>query len=195
MNSFDARVRYTRMIIEQSFLELLQIKSVSKITVTELCQKANINRATFYKHYLDIPDLLEKIEEELFRQIRESFDKADIRLKEFLTKMMHHTKEHQQRYMALGGENGDPNLMTKTFLVCYESAYPLVAQNIPGMKDTQRQMLYHYMSYGAGAVLTWWIKNGMKEPPEEVAQFILSLCSTTADGMQKNDWRTNYTEE
>lgn len=61
MNSFDARVRYTRRMIETSFLELLEEKPVSRITVTQLCERAQINRATFYKHYLDIPDLLEKI--------------------------------------------------------------------------------------------------------------------------------------
>lgn len=75
MRNFDARVRYTRMIIEQSFLELLREKPVNKITVTELCEKAQLNRATFYKHYLDIPDLMEKIEEDLFAKIRASFDK------------------------------------------------------------------------------------------------------------------------
>ena len=70
MSSYDARVRYTRMVIEDCFLALLQEKPVSKVTVTELCQMAQINRATFYKHYLDIPDLLEKTEEKLLDQIR-----------------------------------------------------------------------------------------------------------------------------
>ena len=78
MNSIDARVRYTRMIIEQSFLELLGEKPISKITVTELCEKAQLNRATFYKHYLDIPDLMEKIEEDLFDKIRDYFNEKEI---------------------------------------------------------------------------------------------------------------------
>lgn len=194
MNSFDARVRYTRMIIEQSFLELLNEKPASKITVTELCEKAQINRATFYKHYLDVPDLLEKLEEALFDQIRQSFGSENIRLKEFLVRMMHYTRENQVRYLALGGDNGDPNLMTKTFLVCYESAYPLVEQNMPGMEDNERQMLYHFLSQGAGGILTWWIKNGMREPPEDVAQFILGICSIAATGIQTCDWRTQYME-
>lgn len=194
MNSFDARVRYTRMIIEQSFLELLKEKPVGKITVTELCEKAQINRATFYKHYLDVPDLLEKIEEALFSQIRESFGSEKVKLKEFLVGMMNYTKAHQERYMALGGENGDPNLMAKTFLVCYESAYPLVEQNMPGMKESERQMLYHFLSQGAGGILTWWVKNGMQESPEDVAQFILGVCSIAATGVQNYDWRTQYTE-
>ena len=194
MSSIDARVRYTRMIIEQTFLELLLEKPLGKITVTELCEKAQINRATFYKHYLDVPDLLEKIEENLFDQIRQSFGSENVKLKEFLVRMMHHTKANQMRYLALGGDNGDPNLMTKTFLVCYESAYPLVEQNMPGMKESERQMLYQFLSQGSGGILTWWIKNGMQEPPEDVAQFILGVCSIAATGVQNHDWRTQYTE-
>lgn len=194
MNSFDARVRYTRMVIEQSFLELLKEKPVGKVTVTELCEKAQINRATFYKHYLDVPDLLEKIEEDLFDKIRASFDQKEIKLKDFLVSMMRYTQENQDRFIALGGEHGDPALMTKTFMVCYERAYPLVEQNLPGMKESERQMLYRFLSQGAGGILTWWIENGMQEKPEDVAQFILGACSIAATGMQSPDWKSRYTE-
>ena len=194
MNSIDARVRYTRMIIEKSFLELLGEKPISKITVTELCEKAQLNRATFYKHYLDIPDLMEKIEEDLFDKIRDYFNEKEIKLKPFLVDMMYYTRENQSRFLALGGDHGDPNLMTKTFMVCYERAYPLLAQNLRSMEESEKQMLYHFLSYGAGAVLTWWVKNGMREAPEDVAQFILGACSITASGIQDNDWRTQYVE-
>lgn len=194
MNSFDARVRYTRMIIEQSFLALLKEKPVSKITVTELCQKAQINRATFYKHFLDVPDLLDKIEEKLFEEIRSVFTSQDIALNAFLLKMLRYTCQEKDRYLALGGGNGDPNLMTKTFMVCYESAYPLLSRNIPGVQESERQMLYHFLSHGAGGILTWWIREGMRLPPEDIAHFILGVCSITVDGIQNIDWRTKYKE-
>lgn len=194
MNRIDARVRYTRMIIEQSFFELLQQKPISKITVTELCEKAQINRATFYKHYLDVPDLLEKIEEELFRQIREAFSAKQVEVKSFLLEMLNYTYREKERFFALGGENGDPNLMVKTFLVCYESAYPLLAQNLPHMKDDERKMLYHFLSQGAGGVLTWWVRDGMRISPEEVAQFVLNISSIAAEGVQRSGWHTAYKE-
>lgn len=194
MNSLDARVRYTRMVIENSFLELLQQKPAAKVTVTEICKLAQINRATFYKHYLDVPDLLEKIEENLFDQIRAAFSAKEVALESFLLKMLHYTRQEKERFFLLGGDNGDPNLMTKTFMVCYESAYPLLARNLQHLQENERQMLYHYISHGAGAVLTWWIKNGMQENPEEIAKFILSLSSITADGVQGNDWKHKYCE-
>ena len=64
----DARVRYTRKVIQDAFLDILKEKPISRITVKEVCDKAEINRGTFYKHYQDCYDLLDKIEEEGLRE-------------------------------------------------------------------------------------------------------------------------------
>ena len=45
----DRRTRYTRQTIKDTFLELLKQKSFTKITVTEICKNAEINRGTFYR--------------------------------------------------------------------------------------------------------------------------------------------------
>ena len=57
----DHRTRYTRQTIKDTFLELLTQKSFTKITVTEICKNAEINRGTFYLHYYDIHDVLSDI--------------------------------------------------------------------------------------------------------------------------------------
>ena len=67
MMKTDARVRYTRKVIQDAFLNILKEKPVSKITVKEVCDMTEINRGTFYKHYQDCYDLLDKIEEEGLR--------------------------------------------------------------------------------------------------------------------------------
>ena len=61
----DRRTAYTRMMIKKSLYHLLEKKHLSEITVKEICEGAEINRATFYRNYLDIYDLYEKLEEEL----------------------------------------------------------------------------------------------------------------------------------
>ena len=181
MNSFDARVRYTRMVIEKCFLELLRNKPVAKITVSELCAMAQINRGTFYKHYQDIPQLLEKLEEDLFDQIREMFRDQAENMERMLMDMMNYTRREGERFMALGSDNGDPNLMMKTFLLGYEYAYPLLSRNLPQLPEAQRQMLFRFMSQGAGGILTWWIQDGMREDPEMVVKYIMKLCMAAGD--------------
>jgi len=64
----DRRTRYTRQVIRDALLELMQQKSFSRVTVTELCRLAEINRGTFYLHYLDLDDVLDDILTELMSE-------------------------------------------------------------------------------------------------------------------------------
>lgn len=57
----DRRVRYTKQVIKEAFLDLLKKNSFTKITVTELCRLAEINRGTFYLHYYDMEDVLDDV--------------------------------------------------------------------------------------------------------------------------------------
>ena len=57
----DRRTKYTRQVIKDTFLKLLEKKAYPKITVTEICKLAEINRGTFYLHYYDMDDVLDDI--------------------------------------------------------------------------------------------------------------------------------------
>ena len=61
----DRRKKYTRMVLKESLLEILKSKPITSITVKEICERADINRSTFYSHFNDQFDLLFQIEEEL----------------------------------------------------------------------------------------------------------------------------------
>ena len=60
----DRRALKTRKAICSAFSQLLAEKELHKITVQEIADKADVNRVTFYKHYLDVYDLYDKIEQE-----------------------------------------------------------------------------------------------------------------------------------
>ncbi|GEK89395.1 transcriptional regulator, TetR family [Alkalibacterium putridalgicola] len=60
----DPRVLRTRKLITDAFIKLSQSKSFSDISVKDITEEAMINRATFYNHFLDKYDLLEKVVEE-----------------------------------------------------------------------------------------------------------------------------------
>ena len=53
----DLRVVKTERAIYRALIELLQKKELEKITVSELAELAEINKATFYLHYADIYSL------------------------------------------------------------------------------------------------------------------------------------------
>lgn len=60
----NRKIQYTKRSICDALVSLLKEKPLEKISVTEVCQRADVNRSSFYKHYLDIYDLMDKLEDE-----------------------------------------------------------------------------------------------------------------------------------
>lgn len=169
----DARVRYTRMVIRQNFFQLLKEKPVSKITVKEICERCEINRATFYKHYQDTFDLLEKIEEEMLSYLQDTLTQKNYKnIKALYTDVLIQLKENREQYESICSSNGDVSFSGRVFLTCYNQAFPLVVSHFSYLSGIQQNMLYYFISQGSGGSIQYWMENGMQEPPEEIASFI-----------------------
>ena len=68
----DIRIEKTKTAIHNTFLELRSKKPLEKITIKELCEKAQINKSTFYSHYKDIYDLSDQLETEVVTSVIEA---------------------------------------------------------------------------------------------------------------------------
>ena len=58
MNRQESKYLATASLMDEALLLLLEQKDFDRITVKELCQKAGVNRTTFYLHYENMGDLL-----------------------------------------------------------------------------------------------------------------------------------------
>src|SRR5260370_5286359 len=65
----DPRVKRTRQLIQQAFLELFAEKGMASISMQEITERATVNRATFYAHFPDKYALLDSIVREQFQQV------------------------------------------------------------------------------------------------------------------------------
>ena len=77
----DIRIEKTKRSIKNAFIELRSRKSLERITVKEVCEKAEINKSTFYSHYQDIYDLSDKLETEVVESIIGSLNHPENLLK------------------------------------------------------------------------------------------------------------------
>lgn len=78
----DRRKKYTRRVLKESLIHLLNEKPIADITVKEICARADINRSTFYTHYSDQYDLLGRIEEEITADMNTYLSQYDHELEE-----------------------------------------------------------------------------------------------------------------
>ena len=125
----DRRVRKTKAQLRQGLARLMQKKSIKEITVKELVDEVDINRSTFYLHYTDIYQMLEKIEEEAMLEIREALEGCPVHCTErkkiipFLARFFSIMDSNRDLALALLGPNGDMDFVARI--------ETLIASNFP----------------------------------------------------------------
>ena len=116
----DPRINRTRQLLQDALISLAKEKNVHAISVKELAERARINRATFYLHYIDIADFLKKSAEPIFRILVPQLLPVQEFLKiENARKMMEDwlelIKNNAGFYTAMLGDNGMPELRGRLF--------------------------------------------------------------------------------
>ena len=134
----DARVRYTKMVIKDAFISLLKEKPLNKITVKEICGLAEINRATFYKHYCDPFDLLEKMEQEILSNLRQGLKASPGSPREAFTFLLVNIRADGERYQTLFSENGDSKFPGRIFRCTMSISQEISARSSRGCPQNSR---------------------------------------------------------
>lgn len=171
--SSDARVRYTKMMIEKSFVELLKTKPLSEITLKEVCALAEINRSTFYRHYKDIYDWRDQMEAEYQAQIQA----IQVRIEEVgfegaLALFLHLLQEKLEIISVLLYRSGEVSSIALLHDIFYYREGSLEEQAADEAEREHLKRLRYYHIFGCCGLIISWIKSRMKESPEEMAHEI-----------------------
>ena len=173
----DARVRYTKMRIRDAFFDCLERKPLNRITVKELCEMAEINRATFYKHYMDPYDLMDQIKQDCMDHFKNFIRRSEgIPPTELTTRLLAGMQDPGQRILLLCGSNGDPTFPERIADLLYQQYLPAIKAALPGRPENQQIAAYFFLSGGSGKLLTEWIRSGKQSAPEEVSRQLLEMC-------------------
>lgn len=181
----DIRGKRTREAIEKAFLELLREKPAGRITVTELCQIAGINRATFYKHYLDVPDLQIALEQGVLRDfeafLADSAAPGDGKYRAALLQMLEYMQQNGSRFYLLCSGNAGSELPARAFQLFNHYALPMVREKLPTQDPARINLLYRFLARGCGALLVSWGRGASDMTAEEMTDFILRLSAAAVD--------------
>lgn len=166
----DHRVRYTKMVIKESLLELMKEKSINNITVTEICKLADINRNTFYCHYDNQFELLESLEDELYKDIIQIVEvDMNCNTTTSLTyALCKYIKDNQSICEIILSDNGEQKLLERIMYISYDYTKNAYADIDTELFDNW----YAFVAHGTIAVIKRWINNGLKESPDSVTAFI-----------------------
>ena len=178
----DLRVIKTKKLIKKSFVELSKNISYQKISIKDLCDKAMINRNTFYLHYTNKDDLVKEI-------VSETIDKYKINFMPLIAKFFVNIRskdvdgftQNIKEILAIINEDIDfyKIVLSDDYLTGYFSsivhAYEKIIMDFLNVRTVKAKLIFRYMMSGCSGILTDWILKDTL-PTDETAKIIAKLA-------------------
>jgi len=161
----------TKRLVREAMLDLLKTKSIQKISVRELCDAAGINRTTFYNHYDDTSEVLADIEERFLTKLSvEEEPCAAADLEQHIARLCTRLQKNREVAIILMENNADPHFFDK--LMTARENGSCWQQLSSSYTAEETILLQNFLSNGAYAMLRCWLKEGCRQPPEQVAGLV-----------------------
>lgn len=162
MSNEDQRVRITKKLIKTALFELLKEKEIQQISIKELCEKANINRGTFYNHYSSAREVLKEIEKEAMDSLlldlcQVSFNPTS---KQFLLRFFKKIQKEKELYQVLFHQCND-----NPFLNGLQDAVKKTLQ-------IQDDYLFLFMMNGNLSLIKEWINKDFDISAERFSEIV-----------------------
>ncbi|MDF2725754.1 MAG: TetR family transcriptional regulator [Paenibacillus sp.] len=183
----DRRAARTKKLLRQALLDLIGEKKLDRITVSELSERADINRGTFYLHYRDVPDMIDQLKQEMMDGLKNQISHVDfLALKAAaeqgfayppILNMLKYIETQSDLFLAFVGPNGDYQFPfeLKQFIRknMYDQFFRFAEHNYNG--NIPLDYLIAYMSSANLGLLTHWLETGMQIPVEQIARMLTQI--------------------
>jgi AcrR family transcriptional regulator len=178
----DRRVRKTKAQLVKGLTKLMKTKSIKDITVRELAEEVDINRSTFYLHYKDIYDMVEKIENELTTEFLNTLDELSKKrvtkntLIDFLEDTYTTIYSNADICSVLLSKNGDIAFHKKIRDIIYEKIHAII-QNLMPDNSTENEIVIAtcYFISGIMGVIEVWLQDINLITPEKMVEISYKL--------------------
>ncbi len=175
----DRRVQYTRMVLRDSLIELLHEQPIEQISVKALCEVADVNRSTFYNHYKDQYDMLQKIQEEVLADLDRYMSAysvwgSEADLLRIMRRIFEYISANAPLCRVLLADKGDASLQGAIMKIA--RAHSETKLRNTGLADSG--MLHYLLLYwvnGCTGIIHWWLQSGMDRTASEMAEMAVAL--------------------
>jgi AcrR family transcriptional regulator len=188
--SIDRRTKYTKRILQEALIELLKEKPITKITVTMLCKKADVNRSTFYSHYENQYDLLDKIAETVYADLKTYLNNnylidKSLFQKETMKILLRYVQQNSEVFKMLVSHNGRYNFFDLVYRLAREFSSEInIDSSDPQIEDLEEYILIFSISTSE-AILKKWLNEGLKQSVDYMAELIMRLIYKGRNGIIK----------
>ncbi|WP_429901087.1 TetR/AcrR family transcriptional regulator [Gottfriedia sp. S16(2024)] len=173
----DPRIIRTRQLIKDAFIDLLQEMDLNKITVNRISERATVNRVTFYLHYRDIQDMMEKMAlemgDKLGQIMRDSPNYNSIEETDSvkLLNLLEHIAENAKFYKVVLASTKTPIFTEQLLKIITETITKRREIDSLHIKtDIQKDIIIWYGSSALIGTIVSWLRNDMPYTPQYLAK-------------------------
>jgi hypothetical protein len=185
MNKSESKYFNTAKLMNEALLILLEKKEIESITVKEICDKAGVNRSTFYLHYDSIDDLFVETVEMLNLRFKSYFISKDVRpllksgakedlffiTEEFLIPYLEFVNHNKRVFKIV---HKKPVLFKNDKIynqMCEEIFFPIISKF--GVKKEERVYILEYFTKGTVGIINKWLDLDCKTPVKQISELII----------------------
>ncbi len=167
----DRRTAMTKRMLKDALIEMLNGKDIYHISIRELCEKADVNRSTFYKYYGNQFDLLTDMENDLLLFLAGLIKDPEADTIKAIEIACAYLEDHLEFARLIFNNNVDPAFPQKVFSM--EAVKEAVLEKCGDRhNNNELEYLYNYVTYGAYRVVCVWLNKNERESPGVIADIL-----------------------
>lgn len=167
----DKRIRHSKERLTDAMVEYLQTMPLESVTVKKLCDMADVNRSTFYAHYMSPLDLYKEIEQSMTSFIVKNIDEINARrttYEDLINRVVDYYDKESDKMMVL--------LKTNSASFKNECMKYLEKTRAVIIKDPNLKLYYQdFFVSGIFAIISRWIEGGKVESKKVISELLLNL--------------------
>lgn len=186
MNKLESKYFKTAVKMDEAFMKILERKDFEYITVKEICEKAQVNRSTFYLHYETIEDLLSESIQYMNNQFVSYFPTDSIDFinnistaqlndlylitPQFLKPYLQYIKEHKKLFITAINKSNDFKLINSYEIMFIHIFSPIMDRfSIP---DKEKRYVLTFYVNGIIAIVKEWMKTDCVDSIDSIVRII-----------------------
>lgn len=173
----DRRIRRTRKLLRQGLAELMNEKDFKDITVKEITDRVDLNRGTFYLHYRDTYDLLEKVENELietFESLIENYHPTEENSSAFviIDQVYDYITENLDICKILFFNDSSTHYENKLLSIISSKGFEINSRLFTGKDLKLAEYTSYFMACGMLGLVKKWLSEDMPIPKDNMVSMM-----------------------
>jgi len=180
MNKQDnQRIRLTKRLLQEALLRLLETRNISKVSVTELCREAGINRATFYHHYGSQYDVLSEMEQTMIDHLQTMIDngiaRGDVSPQQQLELICSYLRENSGMSKLFFGNSSVGSDFAKKLFSTFQNKEYLVEHLCSDYDEESNRLMFIFLETGTFSLIQSWLLEDISKSAREVSDLIWKM--------------------